>query len=81
MWAKRPQGKDEGGGEKRHTGKTMEEAKKRRFVEINPSGFPKMMGKKIFEKGGTGVKNGWGREMAHTQAHKKIEFFFSKFLG
>ena len=44
----------------------MEEAKKSSFVEINPSGFPKMREKKKFEKGGTGVENGWGREMAHS---------------
>ena len=70
-WAKRPQGKDEGGGEKNEKKtyrKTMEEAKNSRFVEINPSGFPKMRGKNKFEKGGTSVENGWGSEMAHTQA-------------
>ena len=45
----------------------MEEAKKSGFVEIKPSGFPKMRGKKKkFEKGDTGVENGWGREMAHS---------------
>ena len=58
----------------------MEEAKKSRFVEIRPSGFPKMRAKNKFEKGGTGVENGWGREMAHTQAHKKNQNFFSKFF-
>ena len=56
----------------------MEEAEKSRFVEIGPSGFPKMKGKKKFEKGGTSVENGWGREMAHTQAHEKNQIFFSK---
>ena len=82
MWAKRPQGKDEGGGEKKTYRKTMEKRKKVDLVEINPSGFPKMMGKNKFEKGGTGVENGWGREMAHTQwAHKKKKsnFFFEIF--
>ena len=39
----------------------MEEAKNSRFVEINPSGFPKMRGKNKFEKGGTGMENGWGK--------------------
>ena len=58
----------------------MEEAKKSRFVEINPSGFPKMRIKKKFEKEGTGVENGWGREMAHAQAHRKNQFFFQIFL-
>ena len=55
----------------------MEEAKTSRFVEINPSGFPKMRGKNKFEKGGTGMENGWGRKMAH---RKKIEFFFEIFF-
>ena len=56
----------------------MEEAK---IDEINPSGFPKMRGKEKFEEGGTGVENGWGREMAHTLAHnKKNRNFFSKFF-
>ena len=62
-------GKDEGGGEKNEKKtyrKTMEKRKKSSFVEINPSGFPKMRGKKKFEKGGTGEENGWGREMAHS---------------
>ena len=58
----------------------MEEVKNSRFVEINPSGFPKMRGKDKFEKGGTGVENGWGSEMAHTQAHEKNQIFFSKFF-
>ena len=44
----------------------MEEAKKSGFVEIKPSGFPEMREKKKFEKGDTGVENGWGREMAHS---------------
>ena len=43
----------------------MQEAKNRRFIEINPSGFPEMRGKNKFEKGDTGAKNGWGGEMAH----------------
>ena len=58
----------------------MEEAK---IDEIDPSGLPKMRGKDKFEKGGTGVENGWGREkMAHTQwAHKKKNrIFFSNFF-
>ena len=57
----------------------MEEAK---IDEINPSGFPKMRGKDKFEKGGTGVENGWGREMAHTHSGpiKKNRNFFSKFF-
>ena len=42
------------------------EAKKSSFVEIKPSGFPETREKKKFEKGGTGVGNGWGREMAHS---------------
>ena len=56
----------------------MEEAK---IDEINPSGFPKMRGKEKFEKGGTGVENGWGTEKAHTLAHikKKSKFFFEIF--
>ena len=59
----------------------MEEAKTSRFVEINPSGFPKMRGKNKFEKGGTGMENGWGSKMAHTQAHeKKIEIFLNFFF-
>ena len=59
----------------------MEEAKNSGLVEINPSGFPKMREKNKFEKGGTGVENGWGSEkMAHTQAHEKNRNFFSKFL-
>ena len=60
--------------------KTMEEAKKSRFVEINTSGFPKMRGKDKFEKGGTGMENGWGSKMAHTQAHEKNRKNFSKFF-
>ena len=60
----------------------MEEAKNGRFIEINPSGFPKMRGENKVEKGGTGVENGWGREMAHTHSGpiKKIEIFFRNFL-
>ena len=40
-----------------------------------------MRGKNKFEKGGTGMENGWGREMAHAQAHKKkkSKFFFKIF--
>ena len=82
-WAKRPQGKDEGGGEKnekRHTRKRWKKHQNSRFVEINPSGFPKMRGKNKFEKGGTGMENGWGSKMAHTQAHEKNQIFFSKFF-
>ena len=44
----------------------MEKRKKSSFVEINPSGFPKMREKKKFEKGGIGVGNGRGREMANS---------------
>ena len=54
----------------------MEEAEKSSFVEIKPSGFPKMREKKKFEKGGTGVENGWGREMAHSTGPLKKRIFF-----
>ena len=39
----------------------MEEAEESSFVEITPSGFPKMREKRKFEKGGTGMENGWGK--------------------
>ena len=53
-----------GGGKKTYR-KTMEWAKNSNFVEIRPSGLPKVKGKKKFEKGGIGRENGWGRKMAH----------------
>ena len=59
----------------------MEEAEKSSFVEIKPSGFPKMREKKKFEKGGTqGWKMAGEGKWPTAQANKKIEFFFKFFL-
>ena len=62
--------------------KTMEEAQNSRFVEINHSGVPKMRGRNKFEKGGTGVENGWGKKNGphRDRPIKKIKFFFQNFF-
>ena len=58
----------------------MGEAKKSNFVEISPSGLPKVKGKKKIEKGGTGRKNGWGEKNGPHWPMKKNGIFFQIFF-
>ena len=59
----------------------MGEAKKSNFVEISPSGLPKVKGKKKIEKGGTGRKNGWGEKNGPHWPMKKNGIFFQIFFS
>ena len=56
-----------------------EAKKKSSFVEINPSGFPKMRKKRNLRRGAQGWEMAGEGKWPTVQAHKRIKFFFKSF--